>query len=143
MYGTAHNTHSVYSSANFKFTEMTTATTTSSGIGNDACHAVDDYVDREIEEAKKSSRAFRRRWVPIIKSTLASLADVIGERIEVCFFMLFIKNMFEEARRIFLHVSLLQGTGYFISERRTVLPGWTNSRIQSISFVSFQASFQH
>ena len=70
---------------------MTTATTTSSGIGNDACHAVDDYVDREIEEAKKSSRAFRRRWVPIIKSTLASLADVIGERIEVCFFMLFIK----------------------------------------------------
>jgi hypothetical protein len=75
-------------------------------IVNDAYHAVDDfvdsvddYVDKEIEEAKQASRALRRRWVPVVKSTLASLADVIGERMEVCFLMSFLlKCLFEEDR---------------------------------------------
>jgi len=40
---------------------------------------VDDFVDREIEEAKKKSRTFRRNWVPVIKNVLSSAADIIGD----------------------------------------------------------------
>ena len=46
---------------------------------SDVYHKVDDYVDHEIEEAGKKSRAFRRRWVPVMKSTISSTADVFGD----------------------------------------------------------------
>jgi hypothetical protein len=42
-------------------------------------HAVDDYIDKEVEETKLQSRAFRRAWVPVIKNVLASGADIIGD----------------------------------------------------------------
>ena len=42
-------------------------------------YAVDDYMDKEIEEAKVQSRAFRRAWVPVIKNILASGADIVGD----------------------------------------------------------------
>lgn len=42
-------------------------------------HAIDDFVDDEVELLKKSSRAFRRAWVPVIKSILGSAADLIGD----------------------------------------------------------------
>mmetsp|Transcript_9216 Transcript_9216/g.13941 ORF Transcript_9216/g.13941 Transcript_9216/m.13941 type:complete len:191 (-) Transcript_9216:132-704(-) len=42
-------------------------------------HTVDDFIDHEVEVVKKRSRAFRRAWVPVIKSILASTADIVGD----------------------------------------------------------------
>jgi len=40
-------------------------------------HLLEDFF--HIEEKKKESRAFRRKWVPAFKTILASLADVVGD----------------------------------------------------------------
>jgi len=42
-------------------------------------HNVDDFIDHEVELVKKRSREFRRAWVPVVKSILASSADIIGD----------------------------------------------------------------
>ena len=66
-------------------TEMTRPVTPRNVVDT-VYHHMDDMVDDlvecvedEIEEAAKASREFRRTWVPVIKSTLSSLADVIGD----------------------------------------------------------------
>ena len=42
------------------------------------CHLIDDIFHIE-EEKKKRSRDFRRKWVPAIKTIIASAADVVGD----------------------------------------------------------------
>lgn len=69
----------VNSSDSYSKGDETAKTAVSARGISDLYHAVDDFVDKEIEEAAKASREFRRNWVPAIKSTLSSLADVIGD----------------------------------------------------------------
>ena len=46
---------------------------------SDVYYAVDDSIDHVVEEAKRRSRAFRRAWVPVIKSLLSSGSDLVGD----------------------------------------------------------------